>query len=53
VVGASAFMRGKERFSAPGNILDSIMRFSAGQTTSGRPALYHLNPVHLSPLANK
>ena len=32
VVGAPAFMRGKERFSfsAPGNSLDSIMRFSAG-----------------------
>jgi hypothetical protein len=29
-VGAPAFMRGKERFSAPGNSLDSIMRFSAG-----------------------
>jgi hypothetical protein len=29
-VGASAFMRGKERFSAPGNSLDSIMLFSAG-----------------------
>jgi hypothetical protein len=33
VVGAPAFMRGKERFSAPGNGLDSIMRFSAGETT--------------------
>jgi hypothetical protein len=30
MVGAPAFMRGKERFSAPGNSLDSIMRFSAG-----------------------
>jgi hypothetical protein len=29
-VAAPAFMRGKERFSAPGNSLDSIMRFSAG-----------------------
>jgi hypothetical protein len=29
-VEAPAFMRGKERFSAPGNSLDSIMRFSAG-----------------------
>jgi hypothetical protein len=31
-VGAPAFMRGKERFSAPGNTLVSIMRFSAGYT---------------------
>jgi hypothetical protein len=30
VVGAPAFMRGKERFSAPGKVLTSIVRFSAG-----------------------
>ena len=30
MVGAPAFMRGKERFSAPGKTLDLIMRFSAG-----------------------
>jgi hypothetical protein len=36
VVGAPAFMRGKERFSAPGNSLDSIMRFSAG---NARPVI--------------
>jgi hypothetical protein len=29
-VGAPAFMRGEERFSAPGDSLDSIVRFSAG-----------------------
>jgi hypothetical protein len=29
-VGAPAFMRGKERFSAPGDSLHSIVRFSAG-----------------------
>ena len=39
VVGAPAFMRGKERFSAPGNSLDSIMRFSAG---NARAVLYGL-----------
>jgi hypothetical protein len=33
-------MRGKERFSAPENSLDSIMRFSAGETTSGKLAVY-------------
>jgi hypothetical protein len=30
LVGAPAFMRGKERFSAPEKILPIIMRFSAG-----------------------
>jgi hypothetical protein len=30
VVAAPAFMRGKERFSAPENSLASIVRFSAG-----------------------
>ena len=34
-----AFMRGKERFSAPRNSLDSIMRFSAG---NARAVLYGL-----------
>jgi hypothetical protein len=29
-VGAPAFMRGKERFSAPGKISTLILRFSAG-----------------------
>jgi hypothetical protein len=38
-VEAPAFMRGKERFSAPGNSLDSIMRFSAG---NARAVLYRL-----------
>ena len=33
-------MRGKERFNAPGNSLDSIMRFSAGYTSCGNLALY-------------
>ncbi len=36
-MGAPAFMRGKERSSAPGNSLDSIMRFSAG---NARVVLY-------------
>ena len=31
---------GKERFSAPGNGLDSITRFSAGETTCGKLTLY-------------
>jgi hypothetical protein len=39
VVGAPAFMPGKERFSAPRNSLDSIMRFSAG---NARAVLYRL-----------
>ena len=35
----AAFMRGKERFRAPGNSLDSIMRFSAGLNNLRRNAL--------------
>jgi hypothetical protein len=30
MVGAPAFMPGKERFSAPENVSTSIMRFTAG-----------------------
>jgi hypothetical protein len=30
MVGAPAFMRGKERFSAPVGVVLAIMRFSAG-----------------------
>jgi hypothetical protein len=41
-VGAPAFMRGKERFSAPGNSLDSIMRFSAGNVRAVLYGLYRL-----------
>ena len=37
---APAFMRGKERFSAPGNSLDSIMRFSAGNARAVLRGLY-------------
>ena len=33
-VGAPAFMRGKERFSAPGRVSTLIMRFSAGSEKS-------------------
>jgi hypothetical protein len=39
-VEAPAFMRGKERFSAPGNILDSIRRFSAGNAGAALYGLY-------------
>ena len=41
-VGAPAFMRGKERFSAPRNSLDSIMRFSAGKARAVLYGLYRL-----------
>jgi hypothetical protein len=47
-VGAPSFMRGKERFSAPGNSLDSILRFSAGQTTSGNLALHQGPTLHVA-----
>jgi hypothetical protein len=45
-VGAPALMRGKERFSAPGNDLDSIMRFSAGNARAvpyGKKSAYVTN----------
>ncbi len=35
-------MRGKERFSAPRNSLDSIMRFSAGNASAVLYGLYRL-----------
>ena len=35
-------MRRKERFSAPGNSLDSIMRFSAGNARAVLYGLYRL-----------
>ena len=35
-------MRGKERFSAPRNSLDSIMRFSAGNAWAVLYGLYRL-----------
>ena len=41
-MGAPAFMRGKERFSAPGNSHDSIMRFSAGNARAVLYGLYRL-----------
>ena len=48
-MGAPAFMRGKERFSAPRNSLDSIMRFSAGNARAVLYGLYRLrkNPMFL------
>ena len=44
-MGAPAFMRGKERFSAPRNSLDSIMRFSAGHARAVLYGLYRLRKV--------
>ncbi len=38
--GSPRIYAGEERFSAPGNGLDSITRFSAGETTCGKLTLY-------------
>jgi hypothetical protein len=53
-VAAPAFMRGKERFSAPGNSLDSIMRFSAGNVRAVLYGLYRSRKTRfVSHKANK